>query len=332
MATRAGVIGLGLMGSGIAASIARAGLPLTVYDIRPEAVAAVFDSLLDSPGESGESTGESADSGESVAESVNSRESAGDSVRRVRGALSPADVAAVADVICVVVFDQHQVEDVLFGTDGIATAARPGTVVCVCSTVDADSVPQLAARAEPLGIAVVDAGVAGGSPSAHTGTLVTTVGGDVAVIDTARPVLDAFSKEVIHAGPLGAGMNLKLIKNLLSYLALCAAHETLLLAETLGVDAATVRHLTESSDLVDQFFWFPFSRPTNFRLDATAPADQRERAGFFSELARKDLRSIEALAATVGLDLPAARTAREQADRYFLAPETPGTPDTRETL
>ena len=49
-------------------------------------------------------------------------------------------------------------------------------------------------------------------------------------------MLDAFSKEVIHAGPLGAGMNLKLIKNLLSYLALCAAHETLLLAEELGVD------------------------------------------------------------------------------------------------
>jgi 3-hydroxyisobutyrate dehydrogenase-like beta-hydroxyacid dehydrogenase len=283
MTIRAGVIGLGAMGLPISACIAQAGFPVSVFDVRDDAVARAVDA-------------------------------------GAQAATSPAAVAAVADVVCIVVFDEAQVDAVLFGPDGIVAAAVPGTVVCICSTIDDEAVPRFAARAAASGVEVIDAGVAGGAPAADAASLVTMVGGPDAVVERARPVLDAFSKEIVHAGPLGAGMQLKLVKNLGSYLVLCAANETVLFAEALGIDAAAVHHVNEASNMLEQFFWWTVDRPTNQRLDATAPAAGVARARGLAELARKDLDAIQALAARMGVELPAAHTAHDQADRYFLAP------------
>jgi 3-hydroxyisobutyrate dehydrogenase-like beta-hydroxyacid dehydrogenase len=229
------------------------------------------------------------------------------------------------------VFDGAQVEDVLFGTDGVVGGATPGTVVCVCSTVEPDAITDFSARAAPAAVHVIDAGVAGGYLAAAKGQLVTTVGGEPAQVEAARPVLDAFSKEVIHAGPLGAGLRVKLLKNHLSYLAMFSVTETLILAEELGISAATIEHLTRASNLLDDFFWGPMARPSSQRLGPDADANERERAAHFAQTARKDLSSVEALASGVGVDLPMARTARRHAGRFFLAAEmddpAPDAPD-----
>ena len=132
-------------------SIARAGLPLTVYDIRPEAVAAVLDPLLDSPGESGESVGDSADSGESTDESSGSTESVAE-FRRIVGRFGADDPGAAR-------LPRRgrggRRRDLRRGVRpgarwktccSASTASSPppvaGTVVCVCSTVDGDAVPR----------------------------------------------------------------------------------------------------------------------------------------------------------------------------------------------
>jgi len=277
---RAGVVGLGRMGSPMARCIAQAGFLTTVYDVRAEAV------------------GEAESHGAS-------------------GAASAAEVARKSDVVCVVVLDLPQVEDVLFGADGVIAGAHEGLVVCVCSTIDDDAVAPLAERAAQHGVALIDSGVAGGPPNAELASLVTMVGGPDDTLERARPVLDAFSAEVVHAGPLGAGMQLKLVKNLGSYLVLCAANETMRFAAALGIPADVVNHVNDASNMLDQFWRMTVERPSNHPLADDAPEADLTWARELAALCRKDLDAIVALGERVGEDLPAAHTAHALAPRYF---------------
>jgi len=276
----AGVVGLGRMGSPMARCIAQAGIPTTVYDVRADA--------------------------------VRDAESHG-----AHGAESAAEVARACDVLCIVVLDLPQVEAVLFGRDGVIAGAHDGLVVCVCSTIPDDAVADLAARAAQQGVPLIDSGVAGGPPNAELASLVTMVGGPEATLERARPVLDAFSAEVVHAGPLGAGMQLKLVKNLGSYLVLCAANETMRFADALGIPAAVVNHVNDTSNMLAQFWTMTVDRPSNRPLPADAPEGDVTWARELAALCRKDLDAILALGDRVGEDLAAARTAHELAPRFF---------------
>ena len=276
------MVGVGNMGGGIARALVRVGFPTTVCDVRDEAVAAL------------------------VAEGATE-------------APTPAAVAERAEVVCVVVFDAAEVDDVVFGRDGIVAGARPGTIVCICSTVDVAAVHDTHRRAAAYGVHVVDSGVAGGQ-RAVDGGLVTFVGGDDDVVARARPVLEAFSRDVVHAGPLGAGMHLKLVKNLVSYATMCAVHEGMWFAEGLGIAADAARHALEETYLLDDFFHGVTSRPSASPLPDDGDPDEIEERTFFARLARKDLDAIQAVAAAHGLELPTAQVAWEQAPRYFLVP------------
>ncbi len=135
-----GVIGLGSLGEGMARSVLRAGLPLVVCDVRPEATEAY-------------------------------REEA-----EVAG--SPADLARRADAVIVAVVDDEQVHAVLSGPEGGLAAARPGTVFVVVSTISTECVEAIGAEASAAGVAIVDCGVSGGPAAAASGDLVCMVGGD----------------------------------------------------------------------------------------------------------------------------------------------------------
>jgi 3-hydroxyisobutyrate dehydrogenase-like beta-hydroxyacid dehydrogenase len=273
----------------MARCIAQAGFPTTVYDVRAEVV--------------GEAEGHGA-----------------------RGATSAAEVARASDVVCIVVLDLAQVEEVLFGADGVMTGARDGLVVCVCSTIDDAALLDLADRAAAQGVDLIDSGVAGGPINAVIASLVTMVGGPDEAVARARPVLDAFSAEVIHAGPTGAGMRLKLVKNLASYLVMCVANETMLFADAIGIPADLVNRVNESSNMLDQFWRMTVERPTNQRLTLDAPAAEIAEARALTDLCQKDLDAILALANRSGIALPVARNARACAPRYFLAPRPPSSP------
>jgi 3-hydroxyisobutyrate dehydrogenase-like beta-hydroxyacid dehydrogenase len=284
MTASAGVVGVGMMGAGVAESILRAGMQTWVCDVDHDAVARLVE-------------------------------------MGATAVATPRDLAREVDVVCVVVFDGPQVEDVVLGPAGIVHGARPGTVVCICSTVDDATVRRVHDAALAHDVHVLDAGISGGADRARVGALVTMVGGRDADVDRARPVLVAFSAEVIHAGALCAGMHLKLVKNLVSYLVLCGVHEGLAFAEELGISAETARHVFAASHLLDDFFHFATSRPSARPLGADADPAAIERARFFARVARKDLESAAAVAREIGIDLPAARVARERADAYFLVPE-----------
>jgi 3-hydroxyisobutyrate dehydrogenase-like beta-hydroxyacid dehydrogenase len=272
-----------MMGGGIARSLLDAGLPVLVHDVRPEASAPLVELGASS-------------------------------------CTSPAEIAERCGVAVVVVFDSAQVEQVLFGPGGLVNSAVRGLVIMVCSTIDPSDVEVFAARAGERSVSVIDVGIAGGPAAAATGRLVSMVGGGAEAVGAVKRVLDAMSVDVVHAGPVGSGMKLKLVKNTMSYLTMCAVHEALLLGEELGFDAALVRRIAEHSNLVDDFFWFPMSRPSARRLAENDDVSAVSSARFFAGIATKDLLAALEVGDRAGVDLPATRLAKELAERYFRVP------------
>jgi putative dehydrogenase len=274
-----GVVGIGEMGLGMAQSLDRVGLLAAVADVRDD----VFTEH---------------------------------SAMAVRRAPTPAAVAERCTVVFVVV-DAPQVEMVLFGDDGIASAVVDNDVVaCVCATVDADAVRDWAARAVARGFAVVDVGIAGGATAAHAGELLTMVGCDDDVFAAIEPALAALSCEAIHAGPVGAGMELKLVKNGMSFTVMAAVHEAMLLGEELGFSAELLARVVDKSGLVRDFVWFPLGRPSARPLPAGAPA--RAFNEHYARLAAKDLGAVARVADRVGVAHPVIDQARALSRRYFL--------------
>lgn len=276
-----GVVGLGMMGGGIAVALLDAGLDVVVTDVDP---------------------------------STRDRDGRFAQAWRV----DAAAIARDADVVFIVVLDAAQTEAVLFGEGGIArSGAAP--VVATCATLDVDVVRELADRAGAVGLDLIDVGIAGGPDAAATGDLVTTVGGSDIAVARAAAALDAMSSRTIHGGDIGSGMELKLIKNAISYMTMNAVHEGLLLAEELGYPSDLVAAMARDTNLVDHFFWFPAGRPSARPLPADSPV--RSPNEHFSRLADKDLAAAASLADGVGLAHPTIDLARARARTYFLVDE-----------
>ena len=203
------VLGLGMIGSGIADNVRRAGFPLTVYN-RSRARAEEF-----------------AGAGISVAG-------------------SPGEAARQADVVIAAVANDEASEAIWLGEDGALAAARPGTVLVECSTLSLGWVGRLAAAAGERGVQFLDAPVLGSKDAAQAGELRLLVGGDPAALERVRPVFAAFSAEAHHLGPNGAGAQMKLINNAMVAVQVVALAEGLVVAERAGLDVEQVVELLSS--------------------------------------------------------------------------------------
>lgn len=206
---RAGVVGLGMIGGGVAVSLARRGRVPAVYDIRADAA----DGLAGVP--------------EPLA--------------------SAADVARASDVVLVAVVDAGQARAVLVAADGLLSGAHPGMTVVLLSTVAVPVVHELAGLCAKSGVALLDCGVTPGDKAAENG-MVAILGGDDAAVGHAMPVLEDFAKRVVHCGPLGAGMATKIARNLITYGSWTVVNEAATLARAAGVDPATLITVIESAD------------------------------------------------------------------------------------
>jgi 3-hydroxyisobutyrate dehydrogenase len=196
---RVGFGGLGTMGAAMARNIAAAGFPLTVWNRTRDRAKALSD--------------------------VGAIE-----------ARSPADVARASDVVVSCVSDTPDVEAVLFGEGGVAEGARRGQLVIDCSTISPSATRDFAARLEPLGVALVDAPVSGGSEGATNATLTIFVGGDAAQVERAKPVLAAMGKTITHVGPVGAGQAVKAVNQVILAGAYLGVAEGIVLAIKAGLD------------------------------------------------------------------------------------------------
>ena len=229
---------------------------------------------------------------------------------------TPAEAARDADAVLVVVLDDQQVFDVLTGPDGALSAAPSGCVVCVHTTAELATIESVAERGATRGVVVLDAGVTGGEPGAQAGTLITMVGGSQAAVDRIRPLLDTFSREVVHAGPLGAGMSLKLARNAAGYVMMAAVHEAMTLAKAAGVDLEVLQHvLTESAVAAQGFAPFQLGGPDP--VDGDAPEPLRDMLAHTYRLGAKDLSQAQALAARLGVEVPAVEATRSSLRRIM---------------
>ena len=201
--TRVGFVGLGTMGVAMAANVARAGFPLTVWNRTPGRAGPLVE-------------------------------------HGATEAASPADVAAASDVVVVCVSDTPHVAEILFGPAGIAIGAAPGALVVDCSTISPAATRSFAERLAASGVGFVDAPVTGGSEGAQKGTLSILVGGLPEDVERARPILEVMGTTITHFGPVGSGQVAKAANQVILAGTYLAVAEGLVLAMKAGLDPEQV--------------------------------------------------------------------------------------------
>jgi 3-hydroxyisobutyrate dehydrogenase-like beta-hydroxyacid dehydrogenase len=155
---------------------------------------------------------------------------------------SLSELARGADAVLLMVADDAQVREAALSSDGILSAARPGTVLIISSTVKPSTCREVADAAGARGVQVLDAPVALGQRAAEAGRLTVYVGGPAEVFERCRPVFSAFGREVVHLGEeVGAGQVAKLANNLILWAGIVAAHEALTFGARLGVPPRQLR-------------------------------------------------------------------------------------------
>jgi 3-hydroxyisobutyrate dehydrogenase len=194
---KAGIIGLGQIGGGIALWLAQEGVLAAVYDLRRDAA----QGLEDLP----------------------------------PMAASPAEVARQSDVVIIAVLNAGQTIDVLDGSEGVLAGARPGLSVVLVATVAMEDLARIRMITEAAGVPLVDCGVAGG-PGIRQRRLVSLVGATDAEFERVRGVLAGFSESVLHMGGPGSGMAAKIAMNTVITGTLRAGFEGAALARAAGID------------------------------------------------------------------------------------------------
>lgn len=200
---RVGFVGLGTMGSSMAANVVRAGFPVTAWNRTPGRAAGLAD-------------------------------------LGVHIAMSPAAVAARSDVIVTIVSDTQDVEAVLFGDHGVGAGAAPGSLVIDMSTISPSATRDFAARLVSQGVSMLDAPVSGGSEGALKGTLSIFVGGEAADLERARPVLEAMGTTITLVGPIGSGQAVKAVNQVILAGTYLGVAEGIVLAIKAGLDVEQV--------------------------------------------------------------------------------------------
>jgi 3-hydroxyisobutyrate dehydrogenase len=199
MSGAVGFIGLGNMGGPMALNLARNGFALVVHDIDPAKLPPL---------------------------------------RAVgaRVADSPARVAAEVERTICMVETTAQAEAVIAGEQGVIQSVKPGHIVICMSTIDPFAAKRLAAELAKRGVQMLDAPVSGGTERAQSGELSIIAGGEAATFDACGDVFKAMGANLFHVGPLGSGLAMKLVNNMLIQVNRVAVAEALVLGVKAGLD------------------------------------------------------------------------------------------------
>jgi 3-hydroxyisobutyrate dehydrogenase len=194
------IMGLGIMGSGMAGRILSAGFPLSVYNRNPEKAEPFVE-------------------------------------KGAHLAKSPGEASSQAAVVISMVADDIASRDIWLGEGGALAAAKRGSVIIESSTLTVGWVEQLASEAAKHGCEFLDAPVTGTKPHAESGQLLFLAGGSATALEAARPVLSVLGRDVIHLGPAGSGARMKLINNFLAAVQTVSFGEALAMIEAGSLDS-----------------------------------------------------------------------------------------------
>jgi 3-hydroxyisobutyrate dehydrogenase-like beta-hydroxyacid dehydrogenase len=197
---RVGFIGVGMMGHGMAKNLIEKGFATTVLG---NANRTPIDDLIS---------------------------------RGAKEAKSPADIAAVADVIFLCVPGSPQVEEVIYGPKGLKGAVKSGQIVVDCSTSEPSSTARIHKDLEALSVPFVDAPLARTPREAEAGKLNVMVGAEQEIFTRIKPALETFAENIFHVGGPGAGHTTKLVNNFLAMGQAALIAEALVAGERAGLD------------------------------------------------------------------------------------------------
>lgn len=250
-------IGLGIMGSPMAVHLAEAGHAVAGYNLTPD------------------KTGPLVAAGGRAAESI-------------------GDAVSGAEVVCVMVPDSPDVEDVLAGDGGVFDTAKPGTLIIDFSSIRPDVTAGLAEQARACGFRLLDAPVSGGEAGARNAALSIMVGGSPEDFAAAAPIFDAVGRTIVHVGPSGAGQTVKAANQLIVAANIEALAEAVVFLEAYGVDTAAALEVLggglAGSAVLEQ-------KKTNMLTRSFQP-------GFRIDLHHKDLGIVTAAAREAGVVVP----------------------------
>ena len=278
-----GMVGLGMMGHGIAGNLVKHGHELVV---------------LEHPGN----------------QPLDQLRAAG-----VHSVHSATALAARVDVVILVVTGSPQVEAVLTGPDGILHGLRPGSIVIDCSTAIPSSTLRMAQAVQQAGGRFLDAPMTRTPKEAAEGRLNLLVGGDAGLLDVCRPILACFAENITHVGPVGTGHGMKLLHNYVSLGMVTLLAEAAACAQRSGVQAeAFVKVLAQGGGggtALDRLKPYLLARDTGGLRFSIANACKD--LGYYRQMAT----DAEAQSAVASAVLGTLQSALERAGPDALMPE-----------
>ncbi len=259
-----GFIGLGRMGAPMAHNFLKAGMDVTVYDVMPQASAAL------------------------IAEGA-------------KAAATIKDAAMGMDVVITMVQTGQQVSDICHGAEGIFSNIPASALYIDCSSIDIVTTKALHAEAKKRDLAMLDAPVSGGVVGAAAGSLTIMAGGDEAVFKRAEPILHLIGKKIIYAGLAGSGQAAKICNNMLLAISMIGVSEAFVLAGKLGLEAKKFFEI--SSNASGQCWSMTSYCPVPGILE-NVPANHDYEAGFMAKMMLKDLRLAQHAAEAADAAIP----------------------------
>ncbi|MBD8100394.1 3-hydroxyisobutyrate dehydrogenase [Pseudomonas fluorescens] len=211
---------------------------------------------------------------------------------------SPRDAAKDAELVITMLPAAPHVRSVWLNEDGVLAGIGKGVPAVDCSTIDPQTIRDVAVAAAKQGVAVADAPVSGGTGGAQAGTLTFMVGANPELFATLQPVLAQMGRNIVHCGDVGTGQIAKICNNLLLGISMVGVSEAMALGDALGIDTQVLAGIINSSTgrcwSSDTYNPWP-------GVIETAPSSRGYTGGFGADLMLKDL----------GLATEAARQAHQ---------------------
>lgn len=211
---------------------------------------------------------------------------------------SPKHAAQGAELVITMLPAAAHVRSVYLNEDGVLAGIGPGVPAVDCSTIDPQTIRDVAAIAAKQGVSLGDAPVSGGTGGAQAGTLTFMVGASHEHFETLKPVLTQMGKNIVHCGDIGTGQIAKICNNMLLGITMIGVAEAMALGDSLGIDTEVLAKIINTS--TGRCWSSEMYNPWPGIVD-TAPASRGYTGGFGAELMLKDL----------GLATEAARVAHQ---------------------
>jgi 2-hydroxy-3-oxopropionate reductase len=252
-----GFIGLGIMGKPMAGHLVKAGHRVQVYDLNPEPLREL-------------------------------------SAKGAVACRSSKEVAEKSDIIVLMVPDTPDVEQVLFGREGVAEGVKKGSVVVDMSSISPIATKEFSKKLQGLGVEMLDAPVSGGQVGAENATLSIMVGGKPEIFEKIKPFFEILGKNIVHIGNHGDGQTCKVANQIVVALTIEAVSEALVFASKAGADPRKVREALLGG----------FAQSRILDLHGERIISRSFKPGFRIQLHRKDLNLALQAARQLGVSLP----------------------------